>query len=306
MNTSDQNLSLKGLPLHAPAAETPLALMSLLGSGVVWGLSWWPLKFFAEAGLSGHAIGLTAYTLVAAAALPLIWRERAQWRPELKLLLLIGLFFGCANMAFTSALMTGSVVRAMLLFYLLPAWGAIGGALFLNERLGARRLIAVGLSLAGVFVIMGGTDVLAQPLSTADMLALAAGFCYTAASVVNRKARRIPMASRTLISFVGCTVVTLFAMTVSTPQLPALPAFTWIALILFAFVWLLGGTLLTTYGVTHVQASRAAVLQVVELLVAVVSAIAIGGEQMTEKDWIGGSLIIAATLLEATGQPNKG
>jgi drug/metabolite transporter (DMT)-like permease len=286
-------------------AESNLAFLSLMGSGLVWGLSWWPLKFFAAAGLSGHAIGLSAYTLVAVVALPLILRERARWQAEYRLLLSIGLFFGCANMAFTTALTMGSVVRAMLLFYLLPAWGAVGGALFLGERLGPRRLLAVALSLAGVFVIMGGVAALRQPLSIADGMALAAGFCYTAASIVNRKARAIPMTSRTLASFVGCTVVGVGALLFSTPVFPVLPLATWLLLALFAFVWLLGGTLLTTYGVTHVQASRAAVLQVVELLVAVASAIWLGDEQIGLKECVGGALIVAATMIEA-GNQSKG
>jgi drug/metabolite transporter (DMT)-like permease len=290
-------------PAHQ--TESSLAFLSLMGSGLVWGLSWWPLKYFAAAGLSGHAIGLSAYTLVAVVALPLILRERARWQAEWRLLLLIGLFFGCANMAFTTALTMGSVVRAMLLFYLLPAWGAIGGALFLGERLGPRRLLAVALSLAGVFVIMGGVAVLRQPLSLADGMALAAGFGYTAASIVNRKARSIPMASRTLVSFVGCTVVGVTALLFSTPDFPVLPAATWLLLALFAFVWLLGGTLLTTYGVTHVQASRAAVLQVVELLVAVASAIWLGDEQIGLKECVGGALILAATVIEA-GKQSRG
>lgn len=287
-------------PAHSP--ESGIAFLSLMGSGLVWGLSWWPLKFFAAAGLSGHAIGLSAYTLVAVVALPLILRERARWRSEYGLLLLIGLFFGCANMAFTAALTMGSVVRAMLLFYLLPAWGAIGGALFLGERLGPRRLLAVALSLAGVFVIMGGVSAFSQPLSVADGMALVAGFCYTAASIVNRRARTIPLSSRTLSSFVGCTVVGVAALLFSTPVFPALPLATWLLLALFAFVWLLGGTLLTTYGVTHVQASRAAVLQVVELLVAVLSAVWLGAEQIGLKECVGGALIVAATLIEACNQ----
>ncbi len=283
-----------------------MALFSLLASGVVWGLAWWPLKFFAGAGLSGHAIGLTAYSLVGLLALPFIWRERAYWRSELRYLLLIGLFFGCANMAFTAALTMGSVVRAMLLFYLLPVWGTIGGVLFLKESVGPRRLLAVALSLGGVFVIMGNAEVFRQPLSVADFMALASGFCYTAAGIVNRKALHIPVASRTLISFVGCMFVALAALTVSIPVLPTLSAMTWSMLALFGFVWLLGGTLLTTYGVMHVQASRAAVLQVVELLVAVASAIVIGGEIMTAKDCIGGAMIIAATIIEATTDTSKG
>jgi drug/metabolite transporter (DMT)-like permease len=283
-----------------------LAFLSLLASGVVWGLIWWPLKFFAAAGLDGHAIGLTAYSLVAVAALPFIWRERARWRAEAAQLVLIGLFFGCANMAFTAALTMGSVVRAMLLFYLLPAWGALGGALFLGERIGPRRLLAVLLSLTGVFTIVGGPPALRQPLSVADGMALAAGLCYAAAGIANRKASSIPMASRTLVSFVGCMAVSWLALGVSVPVFPVLPAVTWTMLALFAGVWLLGGTLLTTYGVTYVPASRAAVLQVVELLVAVGSSVWLAGEPLQAKEWIGGALITAATLIEALDNGHPG
>lgn len=298
MNAPENSIA-AALPCLAAEKESKAAFLSLMGSGVVWGLAWWPLHFFAAAGLSGHAIGLTAYSLVALVALPLIWRERGRWRGEWKQLFLIGAFFGCANMSFTAALTMGSVVRAMLLFYLLPAWGAIGGAVFLNERIGPRRAIAVAMSLAGVFIIMGGAAAFRQPLSMADILALAAGFCYTGASIVNRKAQAIPMASRTLVSFVGCMLVSLLALMATVPAIPEIGYAIWAMLGLFAFVWLLGGTLLTTYGVTHVQASRAAILQVVELLVAVASAILIGGETMAAKDIVGGAMIVAATLLEA-------
>lgn len=283
------------LPAPAPAR---LALASLLASGLVWGLSWYPLKHFAAAGLTGNLIGITAYALVGLVALPVLWRERAAWRGEGRLLMLIGLFFGAANIAFTNALMMGEVVRAMLLFYLLPAWGALGGALFLRERLAPRRIAAVLLSLAGVFVILGGGASF-QAFSAADAAALAAGLCYTAAGIANRRATRIPVASRTMVSFIGCALVACIGQLLLPAPLPAPGAATWLLLVLFAFVWLLGGTLLTTYGVTHMQTSRASVLQVVELLVAVASAMLIGGELLTSKEWIGGAMVVAATLLEA-------
>lgn len=306
MTTTDQAIAGNHGPASTPhAPESTVAFLSLMASGVVWGLSWWPLKYFASLGFTGHTIGLTAYALVGAVSLPVIWRQRAQWASEWRLLLLIGFFFGCANMAFTAALTMGSVVRAMLLFYLLPAWGALGGWLFLRERIGPRRLLAVALSLGGVFVIVDGIDALREHLSVADVMALAAGFCYTAAGIANRKARTIPMASRTLVSFVGCAAVALAALGFTTPVFPETPVFVWAMLGLFAFIWLLGGTLLTTYGVTHVQASRAAVLQVVELLVAVFTAIWFGGEQLYLKDCIGGAMILAATLIEASSQPKE-
>ena len=289
--------------LPAPA-RTRMALASLLASGLVWGLSWWPLKHFAAAGLTGNLIGITAYALVGLAALPVLWRERAAWRGEGRLLLQIGLFFGAANIAFTNALMTGEVVRAMLLFYLLPAWGALGGALFLREHLAPRRIAAVLLSLAGVCVILGGASL--QAFSLADAAALAAGLCYTAAGIANRRATRIPVASRTMVSFIGCALVAGIGQLLLPAPLPAPGASTWLLLVLFAFVWLLGGTLLTTYGVTHMQTSRASVLQVVELLVAVASAMLVGGEMLASKEWIGGAMVVAATLLEAGGDDRQG
>ena len=266
---------------------------------MIWGFSWWPLKFFAALGLDGHSVSITAYSLVAIVSLPFIWRERMQCRQEWHYLLLIGLFFGAANVALTYALMAGSVVRVMLLFFLLPVWGILGGAIFLKERIGLRRIVAVLLSLMGVVVILGAADALTTPLSLADLFALIAGITYTAGGITNRKAQTLPMLSRTLISFVGCALIALLALIFSMPEMPALSAINWLWLCLFAGVWLLGATLLTTYGVTHVQASRAAVFQVVELLVAVTSAVLIGGEALSAHEYFGAALIVGAALLES-------
>lgn len=278
------------------------AILSLVGSGVVWGFTWLPLKYFAGLGLDGHAIAVTAYVLVALVSVPVIWRERAQWRREFRWLLLIGLFFGLANFALNQALMTGSVVRVMLLFFLLPAWGVIGGRVILKESMGWRRLLAVALCLAGVFILVGGVEIFREPLSMADGAALLAGVVYTLGGISNRAAREIPMASRTLVSFVGCAAIGLAGLLVHVPSLPPLAIADWALLLLFASVWIMGATLLTTYGVTHVPASRAGVVQVVELVVAIVSAVLIGGEVLSVAEYVGSGLILAATLVEASGQ----
>lgn len=287
------------LPDPAHCGDTRLAILALIAGSVIWGFSWWPLKFFAALGLDGHSVSLTAYSVVAIVSLPFIWRERRQCRQEWHYLLLIGLFFGAANVALTYALMAGSVVRVMLLFFLLPVWGILGGAVFLKERIGLLRIVAVVLSLVGVVVILGAAGALSTPLSLADLFALIAGMTYTAGGISNRKAQTLPMLSRTLISFVGCALIALLALAVSMPELPALSVINWLWLCLFAGVWLLGATLLTTYGVTHVQASRAAVFQVVELLVAVTSAVLIGGEALSAHEYVGAALIVGAALLES-------
>ena len=270
-------------------------------SAAAWGLSWLPLKYFASLGLDGHGIALTAYAMVALVSLPVILRERRQWRAEAGLLCLIALSFGIANVALSWALMAGSVVRTMLLFFLIPAWGVIGGKLLLREHIGPRRLLAVALCLIGVFIIVGGTEAFTTPLSFADVAALVAGLALVLGGITNRAATALPIASRTLVAFVGSTGIALLALPLHPVELPALTVFDWGWLALFAFVWLLGATLLTTYGVMHLDASRAGVLQVVELVVAVLSAVVIGGEVMGAKEWLGAALILSASLLEAVG-----
>lgn len=283
--------------VRRPSFLPGFPVISLLIGAVFWGLLWWPLKFFAQIGLTSNLIGIIAYTMVAIVAIPILWLQRKAWCNEWMLLLLIGLFFAMANMSFNAALMNGEVVRVMLLFYLLPAWGAVGGVLVLGERLSKQRSVAIGASLLGVFVIMGVGNV-AWNFSIADLMALTAGFCLSAAGVVNKLAIRIPMASRSFIPFIFSPLLAAVAHDFSPAPMPEMSSMAWLLLAAFAFIWILGATIFTTIGVTHIEASRASILQVTELFVAIISAIVIGGENLEMKEYVGGILIVTATLLE--------
>jgi len=164
------------------AVATPrtgtLAVVSLLASGVIWGLMWMPLKFFAAQGLTGLAMTLSTYGLVGAVALPFIWMQRQAWRPQARLLLMAGLFGGIANSCFITALMFGEVMRVMLLFYLAPVWGVLGGALFLGERITLARAAGTALAVVGAVLVLGGSEALARPFARSDLLGLASGLFY--------------------------------------------------------------------------------------------------------------------------------
>ena len=109
-----------------------------------------------------------------------------------------------------------------------------------------------------------------------------------------------------MMAFVGCTTIALLGLLVHVPAVPMLVASDWALLVLYAFIWLIGGTLLSTYGVTHVQASRAAIMQVLELIVAMVSAVLLGGESLSLGEIIGALMILCATMIEALStQPSE-
>jgi drug/metabolite transporter (DMT)-like permease len=285
--------------------STALPVTVLLFSATLWGLSWWPLKGFAAAGLAGPVLVLLTYGVVGLIGLPWLLHERRRWQGEGAQLLLLAIVGGWANAAFVSALVLGDVVRVMLLFYLSPVWSVLGGRIFLGERLSHRRMAAVALSLAGAFLVFGGVNLFGAAFSAADLLALSAGLAFAGNNIVSRAAQRVPMASKTVSVFAGSGVASLFMLALGpvtivwpTPSLPLVAA-----LAAYAFGWMVLATATWQYGVTHVEAGRAGVIMTAELVIALVSASLLGQDTLSAIEWLGGALIAAAALVEATDTP---
>lgn len=286
--------------LSSPQTSSRLAVLLLFFSASLWGLTWWPVKTFAAAGLSGPWLTLLSYGPVGLCGLYLVWRERVAWRSQARLLLLLALVGGWANTAFIHALLMGDVVRVMLLFYLSPVWSVLGGRLFLGERLTRRRLLAVGLALMGLWLVIGGADAFNAPLSTSDLLALSAGLAFAGNNLISRATPSVPMTSKTVVVFIGCGLLSGLSVVWQGFAMPVMTASLGLALLAYGFGWMVLATATWQYGVTHLETGRAGVILITELVVAVVSVTWFGGEQMLPGMWIGGLLIAGAALLEAT------
>jgi drug/metabolite transporter (DMT)-like permease len=74
--------------------------------------------------------------------------------------------------------------------------------------------------------------------------------------------------------------------------------FDWLLLIIIALM-LISATIFVQYGVTKITATRASVIFLFELVVAAVAAYYLAGEVMQWNEWLGGALIILASLLSA-------
>jgi drug/metabolite transporter (DMT)-like permease len=60
-----------------------------------------------------------------------------------------------------------------------------------------------------------------------------------------------------------------------------------------------GLSVMVQYGLNHVPANRAIVIMLFELVVAAVAAYFLTDEALTMKEWIGGAMIISASLFSA-------
>lgn len=268
----------------------------------MWGLTWWPLKAFNAAGIEGVPLILASYGVVGLALVGLIVREWRQWRGRAYWLLLFFVLGGYANLAFASAMIYGDVVRAMMLFYLGPVWGVLGGRVFLREHIDLQRWLGVLFALCGAWLILGAGSILAVAPSTIDLLALTAGMAFALNNICFRATPSRPTGSKVAAMFLGCGAFAAVLMPLQGQTFPVLPLTIWAGLLAFGLLWLLGATVATQWSVTHMEAGRASILLISELLVAVISATLIGGETLTPMEMLGGVMIVTSAVLEAWRQ----
>lgn len=279
-----------------------LPVTLLLLSSVMWGLTWWPLKQFNAAGIDGVPLILCSYGIVGAVLSFLLVRDWQRWRGKRHFLLLVFILGGYANLAFATAMIYGDVVRAMMLFYLGPVWGVIGGRVFLGERIDLQRWLGVAFAMIGAWLILGGEELFRSAPSLIDLLALSAGMAFALNNITFRATHTHPTGSKIAAMFLGCGIFAAVLFPLQGHTLPTLSVAVWTGVIAFGLLWLLGASVATQWAVTQMEAGRASILLITELLVAVVSATFIGGESLSTAELAGGALIFASTILEAWRQ----
>ena len=274
---------------------TLLPQILLVTGAVAWGLGWLPLHHFASVGLVGMPLVLLVYGLLSLFAIPVLWFERRAWMPQRNGLLAIAVCGGGATAALVTALAIGEVVRVMLLFYLAPVWGVLGGWLLLGERLTPLRIGALLLAMLGIALTLNISSALTLPLSGSDWLALAAGLGFSLNNLATRAADQVPLASKTLAPFLGSALIAVVLCPVLGEYPPPLSLTLSWQIGLMALGWLLSMAAVQ-YGVSHIEAGRAAVLVVFELVAAVLSSAWLGNQAIGTHEWLGAALVMIAAL----------
>lgn len=276
-----------------------LPVAVLLAASVLWGAAWWPLKQMNALGIEGIPLIVVAYGAITLCVLPVLLQQRRHWRGEVRNLLLIACLGGYANLAFNLAMIYGEVVRVMVLFYLLPLWGVLGGRIFLGERIDVSRALAMLLALGGAVVLLGGVEVLRGGLAWTDVLAITCGISFAGNNLVFRARQHLPVASKATAMLIGSFILVLPLAFAGIQPWPQLAMTEWGWVVAYGVVWLLLATLGTQWAITHLEAGRASILIIMELVTAVVTATLIGGEVMTVPEMLGGVLILVAAVVEA-------
>lgn len=278
----------------------PGPILGLLAGATTWGLVWYPLRLLEQGGLAGPSAILAIFIVALCAGLPFTWKSLAEFRAGTLLLVGIGLSAGWANLAYVLGVIHGEVVRVLLLFYLAPLWTVLLSRALLGERLLLPGYGVIALSLSGALVMLWHPQMgIPWPKNGAEWLGLSAGFAFACSNVLSRKAQVLSVAAKSVSVWTGVVVVAGLVLLVE-PAAPAQalglalqhwPLLAGLGLVLSAV------TVAMQYGLTHTPANQAIVILLFELVVAAVAAWFLADEKLALRDWIGGAMIVAASLL---------
>jgi drug/metabolite transporter (DMT)-like permease len=290
-------------------APSRLAPLSLLVAASAWGIVWYPYRLLETAGISGSLATLLTY-LVGLALLLALFGPRAMWpRADRGLLLVIALAAGWTNLAYVLAVIHGEIMRVMLLFYLAPLWTLLFARLFLDERPNAFGYLVMLLSLAGAWVMFfpaGGG--LPLPANAAEWYGLSAGCGFAFSNVLSRRLRHVNEATRggwIFAGVIGITLLPVLGEEGTAAVVQGLGLAGWGLVALTGAVLVLA-TLTVQYGLAKTPANRAIVILLFELVVAALASWWLAGEVMGTREWLGGAMIVVASLFSGKMENNPG
>ncbi len=277
------------------------AKLACLYAGACWGLFWIPLRALEDAGL--HQLWTTVvYFLVPTLCLLPIgimrWRQVRQGGMSFQLTVIAS---GLALTCYSASIVYTEVVRAILLFYLMPIWSTLLARFILGEAITPARIMAICLAVLGMLTIFGLGLTFPVPQNIGDWLGLAAGIFWAITAVRLRRDEGQSSVDLTVGFFVWSLVITTCAALLIAPTeiptieqtLPVMPL-----LLIFMVVFVLPGTYASLWAPKFLSPGTVSFLLMTEIVVGAISAALLAGEQFGMRETIGVLLIASASLVE--------
>jgi drug/metabolite transporter (DMT)-like permease len=272
-------------------------------AAAVWGLFWIPLRAFETHGLAPAWTTLIQFVAPLIMMTPFAIRRVLHRKPTGIEQYGTGLLIGSAFTLYCGSLLLTDVVRALVLFYMMPAWGTLIEIGLLGRRFTTGRVIALSLSLSGLLAILGVIDSLSVQINMGDLMALLSGILFTAGATRVRQAQEVSVFEQVFAFFFFGTIAAIsFSMLPLTAlgQPPSLMQLIELApwIVMMALVFLIPVMWWLYWGSRHVDPGRLGFLLQLEAVVGIISAALLAGEPFGWRETTGAVLVIGAGLVE--------
>jgi drug/metabolite transporter (DMT)-like permease len=271
-------------------------------ASAIWGLLWIPLRAFDSQGMAPGWVILCQFVAPLALMIPfavLRWRHGESTGIEQYA---TGLFVGGGVVLYCESVLQTDVVRALILFYVMPAWGTLAEVFLMGRRFTLWRGLALILSFGGLLVILGAGSSFSISMNLGDLMALSSGIVYTFGAMRVRQSPEIAVFEQVFAFFLFGSLVALGISLLPISALGKPPEFTllltlapWILLMTVVLIPAMWGQY---WGSRFVDPGRLGILLQLEAVVGIGSAALFAGERFGAREAIGAALIISAGLTE--------
>ena len=278
-----------------------LASVIVLCVGVFWGVYWVPVRAIAALGLNG-AWGTGAITLAAMLfLLPFVAGKTHLFR-DTGLVGVVSIALGGAAFALYSiGFLYGKVALVVLLWFFSPVWSVLIAKFVLRWQVPTLRLIAIGVGLAGLFVMLGGEGSVPVPRGLGEWMAFIGGLIWAGATAGMRLKSRVPPLPAAFVFALGATL-TSFAVAPFLEPLPAIAGedAVWVGITVLATGGLWWGLSIAglMWATIRLDPARVGILLMPEVIFGALTAAIFAGETLSASEMIGGGLVILCGVLE--------
>ena len=301
-------------------SETMKGIIAILVAATIYDFTGVCVRFLTGLGLNVYSINFVELLI----GLPLIFfvariaREKIQ-RPAFKecfWLALIGLCHFGATMTLFYAYNYTTIANVEFLHYTFPILTTFGAALLLKERLSVWKVAALVLSGAGLALIFDPTLALSHEMQRGNLFAFASALPVAAMTLIGRRLKNRSAYFTAFWSTFGAAIAYLpfFISRNSISGFEHFPYFVFDeaailglqqigAIALVSLLFLAVAAPLYYYGLRHLEASKAGVLLLMEVVVAVVVATVLYQEIPTPLNGIGGLLILVGGMVVLKSEP---
>ncbi|MFO7816251.1 MAG: DMT family transporter [Desulfovibrionales bacterium] len=273
-------------------------------AAAIWGLFWVPLRAFESHGLDPAWVILCQFAAPLIFMLPLAIIHLRHKTPTGIKQYHTAILVGGGIVMYCQALLLTDVVRALILFYAMPAWGTLVEVGLMGRKFTLWRGLALVMSISGMLTILAPGSDLTLSMNTGDTLALLSGIVFTFGAMRIRQDSRTSVFEQVFaFFFFGLIAAVLFSLLPLTklggppPSIDKLLALLpWIVLmavgILIPAMWGL------YWGSRFVDPGRLGILLQIEAVVGISSAALFAGEPFGPREAAGAALVISAGLIE--------
>lgn len=251
---------------------------------------------------------LALYRAVLAAVLLigvlLVTRQRIPFRTigrQIPLLLLSGAAMGVNWILLFEAFNHTSVALGTISYYFAPVIVTLLCPLLFREKLTAKQIVCFLISTAGLVIITFAAEQGGEAAGRNDLVGilfgLGAAAFYATVILLNKFIKGVEGLHRTLLQFVAAVVtLTPYVALTSGVTLGGMDAMGWVCLLIVGLVHTGLAYVLYFPSLKELPGQKAAILSYIDPLVAVIVSVLILREPMNAWQWVGGAMILGATL----------